>query len=205
MPGRGTEPGPVLYPECGQLTGPRKHRREGTRTCAPCRAVQAAYQARYRVQRIVVGPRLVPALGVHRRVRALARLGWAQDDIAGRLGIVPYRFKKVMGHADCRRDLAEQVAALYRDLLDQDGPNRWARAHAERKGWPGPMDWDNLDDPAENPVAGIVVDRDHAEALVMHSAWRRAYAAEQHNQRKRDARAVARLSRERQRQPAMAS
>lgn len=192
MPGRGTEPGPRLYPECGKTGGPRRHRREGTRTCAACRAYQRAEMARYRIARIVGGPRLVPAFGVHRRVRALARMGWSQDAVARRLGILPERFKKVMGHAECRRELAEQVAALYRELFDQPGGNSWAKANAERRGWPGPMDWDDPDNPDEVPLCEI--ERAHREALAVQAALR-------HNERKRLARRVVAAARTREREP----
>jgi hypothetical protein len=184
MPGRGTEPGPALYRECGTAAGLRTHKRERTRTCAGCREVGRVTRARLRVDVIISGPRLVPALGTQRRVRALARRSWSQADLAGRLGIPVARFKKVLGQQATRRDLAEKVEALYRELLDREGPSPGARACAERRGWPGPMDWDDPDDPGEVPVCEV--ERAHCEALRMHQAWR-------HNLRKREARAAGRV------------
>lgn len=144
------------------------------------------------MQRIVVGPRLVSTLGTQRRIRALARLGWSQNDLAQRLGIPVSRFTKVMGYTECRRELADQVTALYRELLDKPGRNHWARANAERQGWPSPMEWDDPDDPAEQPVSGVVVARDHAEALAFERALRQEVAAARKNESRRNARRMVR-------------
>lgn len=171
MPGRGTEPGAVLYPSCGKHGGYLRHRREKTRTCAPCREWQRLNMARYRVQQIVVGPRMVSTLGLRRRVRALARRGWRQADLAERLGMNWQAFAKVVQQDATHRELAERVAVLYRELWDQDGPSAIARGMAERAGWPGPMDWDDPDDAGEIPICEI--ERAHGEALEMERARRK--------------------------------
>lgn len=185
MPGRGTAPGPALYPGCGSMDGVRQHKREKTRTCAGCRAVVRSEMARYRVQRIVQGPRLLPTLGMRRRVRALARRGWSQDDIAGRLGMDPIRFKKIVQQGETRREVVEKVRAVYQELAWQDGPNDWARRNAERQGWPGPMDWDDPDNPEEIPLCEI--ERAHAEAKALDRLWRKNVARRAEREQRRQA------------------
>lgn len=174
MPGRGTEPGPALYPECGKAAGPRRHRREKTRTCRGCRAVQRQEMARYRVQRIVVGPRLVSTLGLRRRVRALATRGWGQAEIAERIGMARTSFSKIVNQDEVRREVHDKVKALYFELWFRDGPNYLARCNAERQGWPGPVDWDDPDNPDEIPICEI--ERAHREAKEMDRAWRKRQA-----------------------------
>jgi hypothetical protein len=165
MPGRGTEPGPALYRECGKREGYLRHRREKTRTCRACREWQRLSMARYRVRQIVEGPRMVPTTGLKRRVRALARRGWRQADLAERLGMSWQAFAKVVQQEATHRELAERVAGLYRELWDKEGPSPIARRMAEQAGWPGPADWDDPDDPAEIPAC--VIERAHDEALEM--------------------------------------
>jgi hypothetical protein len=164
------------------MDGVRQHKREKTRTCAGCRSVNRVEMARYRVHRIVQGPRLVPTLGLRRRVRALARRGWAQEDIAERLGMSQWAFNKIVNQTETRREIAEKVKAVYGELAWVDGPNQLARKNAERKGWPGPMDWDEPDDPAEIPAC--VIERAHGEALAIQRS--RAKAERKRLARQRD-------------------
>lgn len=155
MPGRGTVPGPRLYPECGTHEGTLRHRRENTRRCAGCRAVLREEMARYRIERIVRGTRKVPAVGLRRRVQALARLGWTQRELAGRLGIPFESFKKIVSQPVTSRGNAEKVRLVYAELCWQQGPSNSARLRAERLGWPSPIDWHDPDDPAEIPLCEI--------------------------------------------------
>lgn len=171
MPGRGTEPGPALYEECGSYEGVLRHRRESTRTCAGCREVQRVGMHQYRVQRIIAGRKMVSTLGLRRRVHALATRGWAQRDIAERLGTSAAAFSKIVNQDETHRDTADKVKAVYAELAWQDGPNALARRKAELKGWPGPMDWDDPDNPDEVPLC--VIERDHREALRIESNRRK--------------------------------
>jgi hypothetical protein len=169
MPGRGSEPGEQRYPECGSGRGVYRHRTDRTRTCAACRAFQAQRQARERKARILGQPLRVPALGTQRRIRALARMGWSQRSIGARLGVPGGRVGKWLAQQELSRDTAQRVAVLYRDLMLTAGPDDRERRRAERLGWPGPLDWDDIDrDP--DVVARIVVERDHGEARVAYRA-----------------------------------
>jgi hypothetical protein len=173
MPGKGTRPGPAIYPECYQrgTRGNRRHRREGTPTCANCRAEVAAAAREYRKARYLRGRRMVPVLGTCRRVHALATRGWSQAEISARLGLGgPNALSKILQQAEVKRDTADAVSALYAELAWKDGPSDLARKFAARRGWPGPMDWDDPDNPDEVPLC--VIERDHAEGLGMHRAWK---------------------------------
>lgn len=163
MPGRGTPPGDRLYPECGTHEGTLRHRREQTRRCAGCRAVQREEMARYRIGRIVTGPRKVSTLGLRRRVQALARIGWTQRELAARLGIPHESFKKIITQPVTSRANTEKVRLLYTELCWREGPSRSARLRAARAGWPSPVDWDDPDDPREIPACEI--EQAHRQAL----------------------------------------
>jgi hypothetical protein len=127
--------------------------------------------ARYRIQRIVQGPRLVSTLGTRRRVRALARRGWGHAEVSRSIGMDRWAFSKVVCQTEVRREVAEKVRAVYPELAFREGPNHLARCNAERKGWPGPMDWDDPDNPDEIPACEI--EAAHREALAMDRAWRK--------------------------------
>lgn len=147
--------------------------------------------ARYRIHQIVLGPKLVSALGTTRRMRALARVGWGQPEIAARLGVTNYRsLSKITRQAEVHREMADKIKALYAELAWQDGPNYLAKANSKHRGWPGPMDWDDLDDPNEVPLCEI--ERAHGEALAVErsrqrNADRRADPARRQQERARQA------------------
>lgn len=58
--GRGTEPGPSIYPNCGTTDGYRRHQKHGTTTCAGCRSALAAYMQDYRHGNGINKARLIP-------------------------------------------------------------------------------------------------------------------------------------------------
>lgn len=167
-------PGPALYPECGGLTGYKKHTELGTVTCARCREAARVGEARYRKDRYLYGPRKVPALGARRRVQALAAIGWTFGELGARLTppVTSEAIGKLLKHDVTYRDKAEQIARLYDELWDQpragtQGAAR-SRNRALRDGWLPPMAWDDdrLDDPAYVPLDQVL--RDWDAALVEH-------------------------------------
>lgn len=172
MPGKGSRPGPALYPECYQrgTRGNYVHRKNGTPSCANCREQIALAAREYRKQRYLRGRARVPVLGTKRRVRALATRGWPVREVAVRIGSTGHRLGKALTQAEIRREVADAVTGVYGDLAWQEGPSDLARKFAATKGWPGPMDWDDPDDPGEVPLCQI--ERDWAEALRMHRAWK---------------------------------
>ncbi|MGW1015629.1 hypothetical protein [Streptomyces niveus] len=95
------------------------------------------------------------ATGTVRRVRALVAIGWPIAQLAPRLGI----FESALGViARGERDrvriaTAERVAREYRLLSRTPGSSNRARNDARRRGWHGPLAWDEwtIDDPAAGP------------------------------------------------------
>lgn len=204
MPGRGTPPG-ESYPECREAgkAGRARHKREGTVTCALCRARTTAEMAAYRKARIMHGNRMVPAVGTQRRIRALVVMGWSLRRQGARLGISGKALGDVFTYQQINRDYAARVAGLYRELMVVRGPDEREARAAQRAGWPGPLDWDDIDR-QEDVVPGYVVERDHQEALEAHRAYRKMVAKRERRARmteeeRRSARAAQRLRRERAR------
>jgi hypothetical protein len=149
----------------GTNTGYRRHmdarkraRAEGRRakpTCRKCKDGRAAWQRGYENRRILArGERLmIPALGTQRRLRALAVMGWSFAEIGRRLG--DFSGTNVSNLARVPEfiyaDTEEKVKAIFEELCMVPGPDKVARTRALRKGWAGPLEWDDIDDPAEEP------------------------------------------------------
>lgn len=109
----------------------------------------AGYQAAYRKDVYLYGPRLVDATGARRRLQALARLGWSAYELerlagAGRgtFGQVLYNrtYVTVAKHA--------VISGLYERFAmtpcTSPTAGRTART-AARKGWASGMAWDDID------------------------------------------------------------
>lgn len=104
------------------------------------------------------GPR-VSYIGIQRRARALARLGWTITRQAQLLGISPCTYQEIV--AGIARvwpaDKAAAVHALFTRLSWAPVPAGWiaerSRRNAQRAGWPPPAAWDDdtIDDPATQP------------------------------------------------------
>ncbi|GAA3455916.1 hypothetical protein GCM10018962_77500 [Dactylosporangium matsuzakiense] len=106
--------------------------------------------------------RLVPAVGVHRMIRALCRHGWTYNHIAGQFGATGRTLDSVMHRDQVTVAMRAKIAAAYRALAVTPGPSATARARAAApkpdfpRGWPGPMCWtpETIDDPAAEPDWG---------------------------------------------------
>lgn len=126
--------------------------------CLPCcqrenDRVASAYRFERRIKNM---NRRVPALGVARRLQALACLGWSCKELSDRTGID-------LMHVNQMRRLVRptvllsthtRVDEVYRDLSERRNPARSAGhsiKHAERCGWAPPYAWDDIDNPAERP------------------------------------------------------
>lgn len=187
MPGRGTEPGEQLYPECGGKGGIYRHRKNGTRPCAACRRYNAKRHADYRKRVYLEGRRLVPALGCQRRIRALAVMGWSREEIGARCGMSAWGISKILRQGQLSVDLARKVDAVYRELAWDLAPGpkgHLTRVRARNRGWHGPLDWEDID---TDVVPWSVLQRDHSEALAMDRELRKVQA-------KRDKRAQQRAA-----------
>lgn len=113
----------------------------------------------------------VGAVGTHRRVQALACLGYSVSHVAKALAWSPGNFHTVMNRGQVTVKTAKAVRELFEQLWDQ--PNQaddWhgkaaasrARRSAAARGWAPPMAWD--DDEIDNPKArpkGVVLATEH--------------------------------------------
>jgi transcriptional regulator with XRE-family HTH domain len=99
---------------------------------------------------------VVDATGARRRLRALVAIGWAQIQLAERLGLTPNNFWTLIhGQPNITAARRRAVAELYDELWDKppaDGAlARKSRRYAQRQGWVSPLAWD--DDEIDNPAA----------------------------------------------------
>lgn len=188
MAGKAGPAGPALYPECaqpGNSRGPDRHHRDGTVPCVTCRETNRVRSAVYRKRRVLEGRLLVDARGSQRRIRAMMRIGWPMIELEKRWGMGTRTLSQVIDREQLTRAKAEKIRVGYDRLAYLGaGPSERTRAWAERRGWAGPMDWDDIDlDP--DIVPGYVVERDHTEALAAHREYRKVMAKRE--KRARDA------------------
>lgn len=130
---------------------------------ACCRTAIADYARDLRTRQYLAGGSLlVDALGTKRRIRALMSLGWTGLQIDAALGRKrTYAVSILCGPQRVNRATADLVAEVFDRLAmrlpdDVPGANRQVisrmRAESIRKGWPPPLAYDDIDDPAEAPV-----------------------------------------------------
>lgn len=173
---------------CGSSTGYSEHFRAGTEPCDPCRAARAEHQAGYVKRRILNGGRvlLVDPTGTRRRIQALGWMGWPMGEIGKRLGVSATQIRYLTLRDRIYPQSAEKIRALYEELCMTHGPSVRARNHARTCGHAPPLAWLDIDDPLE--VSLTQLERDHAEAKVLHKAWRdrRNNARRRHVQRVHD-------------------
>lgn len=101
------------------------------------------------------GDKFVPDIGTRRRIQALMTLGHGHADIAeaagrGRVASWTANLLHQPGQWVTQTN-AEAVRAAYRHLSTRAGTNGWARRSATQRGYPGPLAWDDIDDPYASP------------------------------------------------------
>lgn len=100
-----------------------------------------------------------PALGSTRRIRALYSLGHSRADISALSGLSK---ASISALADGRWKILDNKAATalanaYRQLALKRGTSWKNERRAAAEGWHGPLAWDDIDDPNEQPdTAGVV-------------------------------------------------
>ena len=100
-----------------------------------------------------------PAIGSIRRIRALYSLGHSRADIAALSGL---SFASISCLADGRWKILDNKAATaladaYRQLANRRGTSWKNERRAAAEGWHGPLAWDDIDDPNEQPdTSGVV-------------------------------------------------
>jgi hypothetical protein len=97
-------------------------------------------------------PRVDPT-GTIRRIQALAAIGWPIVWTAEHTGFHPsYLFNIIAGRVHTiPRHVADRFTAIYREYSHQAGPSVFTRSVARRNNWHGPLSWDCIDDPNEQP------------------------------------------------------
>jgi len=115
----------------------------------------------------------VGSVGPSRRLRGLARMGWALDDLSAVTGL-PESTLAVMRRGDTRKTTARAavvVARAYDALSMVVGPSPDAAVRARAAGWVAPLGWDeddDLDDPDTVPTDVVAAAAPHPRALQVH-------------------------------------
>lgn len=130
----------------------------------PTKRLRRDNAARILAVELDVDPRTtVDGTGTTRRLQALAAIGWSAPLISDRTGICIDQIRRLTrGQQRPQRSTAEAIAAAYDEMWKEQPPQattarrivvRRARNDAERKGWVGPLAWedDTIDDPDAEP------------------------------------------------------
>jgi DNA-binding CsgD family transcriptional regulator len=121
---------------------------------------------------VPIGPapadtRDVDATGTVRRVRALVAIGHPVAHLAQQFGIYPTALGNIARGElqNVRATTADTIALEYRELCRTPGPSQRARNEARRKGWHGPLAWDDIDDPNCEPEIDEHSDKRHKAVI----------------------------------------
>lgn len=148
-------------PRHGQNRGYIQHQRDGEEPCRPCADAHAYYQRHRDYDKQRGRRRIVPTVGLVRRVRALRRIGWSTTMIAQEAG---WKFAESLQYPlrnpTCNVATFNRVAEVYDRLSTKPAPFSSASVRttrrAERLGHPPPSAWFgvDIDDPAAEPDPG---------------------------------------------------
>lgn len=99
----------------------------------------------------------VDITGSRRRIRALQRVGYTYEFLAGELGLTNEAVREIgfdPTHSHITAGCARRVVRVFDRLHLTPGPSRITERRAERKGWHPPLAWDEdtIDDPAAEPI-----------------------------------------------------
>lgn len=150
----------------------------------PSRRITPATAARVlAVELHLAGGARTSSLGAVRRLQSLVALGWSQQKLADRLGILPANFTAVILGRRALITAATDTAAraLYdelsmqlppQDTAGQRGSVTRAQRQAKRNGWAPPLAWDDadFDDPDGRPAtvdSNAAVDQVLDEAAIL--------------------------------------
>lgn len=101
------------------------------------------------------GDKFVPDLGTRRRIRAMMALGHSHAAISTAAGWEdnPRAVANLLHQRGTWVTQAkhEDVAEAYRALFQRSGSSKRTKTVAHRRGYPGPMAWEDIDDPDETP------------------------------------------------------
>lgn len=141
------------------MTEPRHGTRHGYRDdrcrCDRCKKAIALDHNVYKIRRAANGgrPLTVDKTGAVRRLQALMVMGWPRRELARQAGYQGDAFALILNGRRQSLTIAthQRVCDLYERLSMTHGPSSSTRIRASKKGWPPPLAWDDIDDPAEQP------------------------------------------------------
>lgn len=113
---------------------------------------------------------LIDATGTHRRLQALATIGWPQHTIAEHAGRAHSAPDRWLRSPHVTRATAARVTAVYNTLSDTPGPSAVVARRARSQGWLTPNEWVGFD--IDNPDDGPTVDPDHIDPVAVTRALR---------------------------------
>jgi hypothetical protein len=152
---------PTDTSRCGENRGYRYHLWVGTEPCEACIKAHAEAVKQWQYRRDLGYPSpMVDALGTHRRIQALATLGYSIQEVWRQAGINRRPNGRVGKYKRIHREDAEAIAEAYERLCMRPkvGVTNYERSsitivkqRAAEKGWAPPLAWDNIDDPNEEP------------------------------------------------------
>lgn len=99
----------------------------------------------------------VPRTGTVRRIQALLWMGWTHEDMLQRCGVRTSVALAQQGRW-VTRTKHDKVARLFDELWDRPGPSERTRERARRRGYHGPLAWDDIDHDLEPLVDMLAVE-----------------------------------------------
>ena len=99
----------------------------------------------------------VDACGTVRRLRALVAIGWTQNELCARIGVMPTNGCQLfLGNRDyVVAATAKRVAEVFDELSMTPGPSQRSRNRARQNRWAPPLAWDDdIDNPDATPNQG---------------------------------------------------
>lgn len=103
------------------------------------------------------GDKFVPDLGARRRIRALMVLGHSAANIAQVAGLKNAQAVYNVLHQQgswITQTKHDSIVRAYRALATRPGASAKTRTLAAKNGYPGPLAWGDIDDPAAEPDVG---------------------------------------------------
>lgn len=123
-------------------------------------------------------PALVPMVGVHRRIQALAYMGHSKTVLARELGITESAVHDYMKRDTCLSSTVAEIHEVYQRLAMVHGDSERLRWQSRKRGWMPPMAWDEdtIDDPdAEPDLASVVCIVDECSRHVLRASLCRSH------------------------------